>query len=222
MKTLIATLAITTSASSASAGIVTFDNLPATYGSTQYQGQRLNVPLDGFTFTSSKMSFDSYYNWFYYNSQNSYLANRSPAYAIGVNGTTAMASGYYHYNPDQTYNISRTDGGLWKFDQAVFTSLWAMGNIRLMGYRNGVQVLDITQGISNTQQTMVSNSSYPGPDDRIDTLKITNTVVNNSIHRHFIMDDMHYTLSVPAPSVLAMIGLAICGLGNRRRKDSNV
>ena len=91
-----------------------------------------------------------------------------------------------------------------------------------MGYRNGVQVLDIAQGISNTQQTVVSNSSYPGPDDRIDTLKITNTVVNNSHGRHFIMDDMHYTLSVPAPSVLAMIGLAICGLGNRRRKDSNV
>ena len=220
MKTLIATLAITTSAS---AGIVTFDNLPSTNNSTQSYGERLRVPLDGFTFTSSAMNFGSYYNWFYYNSQNSYLANSSPAYAIGVNGTNAIFSGYYHYNPDSTYNISRTDGGLWKFDQAVFTSFWAMGNIRLMGYRNGVQVLDITQGISNTQQTVVSNSSYPGPDDRIDTLKITNTLVNNSVHRQFIMDDMHYTLfPVPAPSVLAMIGLAICGLGNRRRKDSNV
>jgi len=220
MKTLIATLAITTSAS---ADIVTFDNLPSTYNSTQYYGERLNVPLDGFTFTSSAMNFGSYYNWFYYNSQNSYIS--SPAYAIGVNGTNAIFSGYYQYNPNSTYNISRTDGGLWKFNQAVFTSVLFMGNIRLMGYRNGVQVLDIAQGISNTQQTVVSNSSYPGPDDRIDTLKITNTLGagNNSSNRHFIMDDMHYTLfPVPAPSVLAMIGLAICGLGNRRRKDSNV
>jgi hypothetical protein len=221
MKTLIATLAITTSASAA---IVTFDNLPATNKSSTGGGQLLTNPVDGFTFTSSAMNFGSYSNWAYYNSQNSYMNNSSPAYAIGVNGSTAMFSGYYHYNPNSTYNISRTDGGLWKFDQAVFTSVLVVGNIRLMGYRNGVQVLDITQGISNTQQTMVSNSSYPGPDDQIDTLKITNTPVtgNGYYDRHFIMDDMHYTLSVPAPSVLAMIGLAICGLGNRRRKDSNV
>jgi hypothetical protein len=33
------------------------------------------------------------------------------------------------------------------------------------------------------------------------------------------MDDMYYTL--PAPSVLAMIGLAVCGTSNRRRKYSN-
>jgi hypothetical protein len=135
-----------------------------------------------------------------------------------------MYSGYYDNSlsvPNATYNISRTDGSLWKFNQAVFTSVWAPGNIHLMGYRNGVQVLDIMQDISNTQQTMVSNSSYPGPINWIDTLKITNTVAITPL-RHFIMDDMHYTLSVPAPSVLAMIGLAICGLGNRRRKDSNV
>jgi hypothetical protein len=218
MKTLIASLAITTSASAA---IVTFDNLPATNKSSTGTGQQLTDPVDGFTFITSTPSAGFQNNWFYYNSQNAYFVNSSSAYAIGVNGTTAMFSGWYGNNNNSTYNISRTDGGLWKFDQAVFTSAFAMGNIRLMGYRNGVQVLDITQGISNTQQTMVSNSSYPGPDDRIDTLKITNTVVNNSHGRHFIMDDMHYTLSVPAPSVLAMIGLAICGLGNRRRKDSN-
>ncbi len=203
----------------ASAGILTFENLPATYNSSNSSGQQLTDPVDGFTFTSSTLTWGSPYNWFYYNSQNVYLnTNSSPAYAIGVRGTTAMYSAYYYSNSNSnaTYNISRTDGSLWKFNQAVFTSLWSMGSIHLVGFRNGVQVLDITQGISNTQQTTVSNSSYPGPDDRIDTLKITNTVVNNTSGRAFIMDDMSYTLSVPAPSVLAMIGIAACGSRRRR------
>ena len=216
MKTLIATFAIATSAS---AGIVTFDNLPSTYGSSTGSGQQLTNSVDGFTFTSTTIVGVSQNSWYYYNANNPYFdVHRSHAYAIGVRGTTAMYSGYYDdwsSTPNVTYNISRTDGGLWKFNQAVFTSVWAMGNIHLMGYRNGVQVLDIMQDISNTQQTMVSNSSYPGPDDRIDTLKITNTVAITP-RRHFIMDDMYYTL--PAPSVLAIIGLAVCGISNRRRK----
>ena len=217
MKTLIATFAITTSAS---AGIVTFDNLPSTYGSSTGNGQQLTNPIDGFTFTSSTLIFGSQNNWYYYNAKNPYFTNNSsPAYPIGVRGTTAMYSGWYSNNNNSTYDISRTDGGLWKFNQAVFTSAWAMGEIRLVGYRNGVQVLDITQGISNTQQTMVGTGSYPGPINWIDTLRITNTPVINTIPRHFIMDDMYYTL--PAPSVLAMIGLAVCGTSNRRRKDSN-
>jgi hypothetical protein len=62
---------------------------------------------------------------------------------------------------------------------------------------------------------MVSNGSYPGPINWIDTLKITNTVAITPL-RHFVMDDMYYTL--PAPSVLAIIGLAVCGTSNRRRK----
>ena len=222
MKTLIATFAITTSAS---AGILTFDNLPSTYRSRSANGEQLTNSVDGFTFTSTTIVGVSQNNWYYYNAKNPHITNNgSNAYAIGVRGTTAMYSGYYDNSlsvPNVTYNISRTDGSLWNFNQAVFTSVWAPGNIHLMGYRNGVQVLDITQGISNTQQTMVGTGSYPGPINWIDTLKITNTVAITPL-RHFVMDDMHYTLSVPAPSVLAMIGLAICGLGNRRRKDSNV
>jgi hypothetical protein len=220
MKTLIATLAITTSAS---AGILTFDNLPSTYRSSTGNGEQLTNSVDGFTFTSTTIVGVSQNNWYYYNAKNPHITNNgSNAYAIGVRGTTAMYSGYYdNFSlsvPNATYNISRTDGSLWKFNQAVFTSVWAPGNIHLMGYRNGVQVLDIMQDISNTQQTMVSNSSYPDPINWIDTLKITNTVAITPL-RHFVMDDMYYTL--PAPSVLAIIGLAVCGTSNRRRKDSN-
>lgn len=219
MKTLIATFAITTSAS---AGILTFDNLPSTYRSRTGNGEQLTNSVDGFTFTSTTIVGVSQNNWYYYNAKNPHITNNgSNAYAIGVRGTTAMYSGYYDNSlsvPNVTYNISRTDGSLWKFNQAVFTSVWAPGNIHLTGYRNGVQVLDIMQGISNTQQTMVSNSSYPGPDDRIDTLKITNTVAITPL-RHFVMDDMYYAL--PAPSVLAMIGLAVCGTSNRRRKNTS-
>jgi hypothetical protein len=221
MKTLIATFAITTSAS---AGILTFDNLPSTYRSSTGNGEQLTNSVDGFTFTSTTIVGVSQNNWYYYNAKNPHITNNgSNAYAIGVRGTTAMYSGYYDNSlsvPNATYNISRTDGSLWNFNQAVFTSVWAPGNIHLMGYRNGVQVLDITQGISNTQQTMVGTGSYPGPINWIDTLKITNTVAITPL-RHFVMDDMYYTLSVPAPSVLAMIGLAVCGTSNRRRKDSN-
>ena len=219
MKTLIASLAITTSAS---AGILTFDNLPSTYRSSNGNGEQLTNSVDGFTFTSTTIVGVSQNNWYYYNAKNPHITNNgSNAYAIGVRGTTAMYSGYYDNSlsvPNVTYNISRTDGSLWNFNQAVFTSVWAPGNIHLMGYRNGVQVLDITQGISNTQQTMVGTGSYPGPINWIDTLKITNTVAITPL-RHFVMDDMYYTL--PAPSVLAIIGLAVCGTSNRRRKDSN-
>ena len=218
MKTLIATFAITTSAS---AGILTFDNLPSTYRSSTGNGEQLTNSVDGFTFTSTTIVGVSQNNWYYYNAKNPHITNNgSNAYAIGVRGTTAMYSAYYYSNSNSnaTYNISRTDGSLWNFNQAVFTSVWAPGNIHLMGYRNGVQVLDITQGISNTQQTMVGTGSYPGPINWIDTLKITNTVAITPL-RHFVMDDMYYTL--PAPSVLAMIGLAVCGTSNRRRKDSN-
>ena len=183
MKTLIATFAITTSAS---AGILTFDNLPSTYRSSTGNGEQLTNSVDGFTFTSTTIVGVSQNNWYYYNAKNPHITNNgSNAYAIGVRGTTAMYSGYYDNSlsvPNATYNISRTDGSLWNFNQAVFTSVCAPGNIHLMGYRNGVQVLDITQGISNTQQTMVGTGSYPGPINWIDTLKITNICTNSCWH----------------------------------------
>ena len=214
MKTLIATIAITTSAS---AGIVTFENLPSTYNSRNGAGEQLTNSVDGFTFTSGAYNWGSQDNWYYYNIPNPYLS--SGAYAIGVNGTTALYSGYYNSNTNSTYNISRADGSLWKFNQAVFTSVWAMGNIQLVGFRNGVMVFSLAQNISNTQQTIVSTSSYPGPDDRIDTLMIKNYIANPFYGKHFIMDNMYYTL--PAPSVLTMIGIAACGTSNRRRKNTN-
>ena len=204
----------------ASAGILTFENLPATYNSSNSSGQQLTDPVDGFTFTSSTLTWGSPYNWFYYNSQNVYLnTNSSPAYAIGVRGTTAMYSAYYYSNSNSnaTYNISRTDGSLWKFNQAVLTSVWAMGRVVLLGYRNGAQVSYLLQDISNTQQTMAGSSSYGGSslNNWIDLLVIRN-YTSLGVANDFIMDDMSYTLPVPAPSVLAMVGIAACGSRRRR------
>ena len=204
---------------SASAGIVTFDNLPVTLGSIG-DGERLTVPVDGFSFTTSGTVYDSPSAWFYYNPYPSMNQSVPPSKDIGIRGTTAIYSGWYNtsYSPNPTYRVSRTDGGLWQYNKAFFTALWGAGTIHLIGMRDGVEVFNFTQSISNTQQTMVSMSSYPGPVNWIDTLKIGNDLAVANGNRHFIMDDMYYTL--PAPSVLAMIGIAVCGVNNRRRKDN--
>jgi len=197
----------------ASAGIITFENLPPTSDSTA-RGQQIFAAVDGFAFTSSNET-DSANNWYYYNVPNAHLDNDSRAFGIGARGTTAIYGGNYssssnHYNT--TYNISRSDGSRWKFDQAVFTSVWAMGTIQLIGLRNGVEVFYYTQNISNVQQTMVNGNGWTS--NWIDTLKIRNFVGDVGSAKDFIMDDMYYTL--PAPGVLAMIGIA--GYGSCRRR----
>lgn len=212
-KTFTATLFIS---ASASAGIVTFDNLPPV---TQYPlaGQSLNVPVDGFSFKTSGTYTDSPYAWFYYNT--SLVGNQStpPTLDIGIRGTTAIYSGWYNtaYSPNPTYKVSRTDGSLWQFNKAVFTAAWGAGSIHLIGLRDGVEVFNFTQSISDTQQTMVSMSSYPGPVQWIDTLKIGNDLAGMNGNRHFIMDDMYYTL--PAPGAFALIGCGLFGIRSRRR-----
>jgi len=211
--TIVATFVLS---SSASAGIVTFDNLPVTIGSTSY-GERLTVPVDGFSFTTSGTVYDSPSAWFYYNPYPSMNQSVPPSKDIGIRGTTAIYSGWYNtsYSPNPTYRVSRTDGGLWQFNKAFFTAVWGAGTIHLIGLRNGVEVFNFTQSISDTQQTMVSMSSYPGPVAWIDTLKIGNDLAVANGNRHFIMDDMYYTL--PSPGALALMACGLFGIRNRRR-----
>jgi hypothetical protein len=195
--------------SSASAGIVTFDNLPPV-PTPDSAGQRLMVPVDGFSFTTS----GTYPNaWFYYN-PNNYTNNYMPAMNIGVRGTTAIFSGWYN-TAYPTYSVSRTDGSLWQFNKAFFTAMYGAGVIHLIGLRNGIEIFNFTQSISNTQQTMVSMSSYPGPVNWIDTLNITNDLPGEYGNRYFIMDDMYYTL--PAPGAFALMGCGLIGFRTRRR-----
>lgn len=209
IKTFAATLLISTSAS---AGIVTFDNLPPI--ADQYSsGQRLMVPVDGFSFTTSGTYYESPFAWYYYN-PNSFTGTNLPALNIGVRGTTAIYSGWYQ-TAYPTYRVSRTDGSLWQFNKAFFTAMWGAGTIHLIGFRDGVEVFNFTQSISNTQQTMVSMSSYPGPVQWIDTLKIGNDLPGEYGNRHFIMDDMYYTL--PAPGAFALMGCGLFGTRSRRR-----
>jgi len=213
IKTFIASLFVS---ASASAGIVTFDNLPVTIDSTS-DGQSLTVPVDGFSFKTSGTVWDSPFAWFYYNATNSPNPSVPPAKNIGVRGTTAIYSGWYNtsYSANPTYSVSRTDGGLWQYNKAVFTSVWGAGTIHLIGLRDGVEVFNFTQSISDTQQTMVSMSSYPGPVAWINTLKISNDLAGLYGNRHFIMDDMYYTL--PSPGALALMACGLFGIRNRRR-----
>jgi hypothetical protein len=208
---------VATAAGVATAGVVTFENLPPTSESIR-RGQNLSVPVDGFSFTSSGINPNISNAWRYY-SPNPWLETYgTPAFAAGVRGTTALYSAYYDYiSPNPQYWINRTDGSLWAFGQAYFTSVWTTGKIRLIGLRNGIEVFNFTQSISNTQQTMVSMSSDPGAINWIDTLKITNDMVDAAARGTFIMDDMQYTL--PAPGVLALVGIA--GHGIRRRRCRN-
>ena len=201
---------------SASAGIVTFDNLPVTLGSIG-DGERLTVPVDGFSFTTSGTVYDSPSAWFYYNPYPSMNQSVPPSKDIGIRGTTAIYSGWYNtsYSPNPIYRVNRTDGGLWQFNKAFFTAVWGAGTIHLIGMRNGVEVFNFTQSISDTQQTMVSMSSYPGPVAWIDTLKIGNDLAVANGNRHFIMDDMYYTL--PSPGALALMACGLFGIRNRRR-----
>jgi len=215
MKTLIATFAIT---ASASAGIVTFDNInpPAPTDQTSNPGVQLTMDVDGFAFTST----NTYYGdrlWYYYTFCPAVWSSGT-ALPIGIRGTTAVFSGYYQ-NAAPTYNVSRSDGSLWAFNKAYFTALWSTGAIHLVGLRGGVEVFNFTQSISNTQQTMVSLSSYPGPINWIDTLKITNESNDLYGRRNFIMDDMFYTL--PAPGALALMGCGLFGIRNRRRYEED-
>ena len=213
IKTFIASLFVS---ASASAGIVTFDNLPVTLGSIG-AGERLTVPVDGFSFTTSGTVYDSPSAWFYYNPYPSMNQSVPPSKDIGIRGTTAIYSGWYNtsYSPNPIYRVSRTDGGLWQFNKAFFTAVWGAGTIHLIGMRNGVEVFNFTQSISDTQQTTVSMSSYPGPVAWIDTLKIGNDLAVANGNRHFIMDDMYYTL--PSPGALALMACGLFGIRNRRR-----
>jgi hypothetical protein len=218
IKTFIASLFVS---ASASAGIVTFDNLPVTLGSIG-DGERLTVPVDGFSFKTSGTVYDSPSAWFYYNPYPSMNQSVPPSKDIGIRGTTAIYSGWYNtsYSPNPIYRVSRTDGGLWQFNKAFFTALWGAGTIHLIGMRDGVEVFNFTQSIINTQQTMVSMSSYPGPVAWIDTLKISNDLAVANGNRHFIMDDMYYTL--PSPGALALMACGLFGIRNRRRLTRTV
>lgn len=213
IKTFIASLFVS---ASASAGIVTFDNLPPIANPIS-EGQRLTVPVDGFSFTTSGTVWYSPSAWYYYN-PNNFTAANVPALDIGVRGTTAIYSGWYntsYTSSTPTYSVSRTDGSLWQYNKAFFTSVWGVGTIHLIGLRDGVEVFNFTQSISNTQQTMVSMSSYPGPVAWIDTLKISNELAGLYGNRHFVMDDMYYTL--PAPGAFALMGCGLIGIRSRRR-----
>lgn len=211
-------LAAILSSVTASAGVVTFENLPTTANSNQVGGQELVVPVDGFSFTSPTTPPDfGTYRWIYLKLPNPEL--QSPpyeAYGVGVRGTTALCSAHYYSYTTRTYNIARSDGGLWRFNSAYFTAAWEISVIRLVGMRNGVTVFDFTQAISNTQQTLVSLPSMPEAATWIDTLKISNSPSSPGIGRHFIMDDMSY--EIPAPGALSCMAGCLTGLRNRRRR----
>ena len=201
----------------ASAAIVTFENPPPLLGDTPYGWLNVRDSVDGFSFTSTgNMPNNDRYAWRYY-TPCAYLS-ANPAFAIGANGTTAIYSGNYNrYGLDAAYWIGRTDGSLWSFNQAVFTGLKSVGNIHLVGFRNGIEIFRFAHSISNTQQTVVSMGLDPDAANWIDTLKITNEVPTPYWGSEFIMDDMQYTL--PAPGVFAMIGIAACGIRRRRCRN---
>ena len=198
-----------------SAGVVTFEDLPR---ATDYslQGIRVLVPsVDGFRFTSKNVAWGNpLYGWSYYN-PNSRL-DINPAYRIGAIGTTAIVTDRYDWHsPDAAYMVSRADGSLWSFEQAVFTGLSGPGTLRLVGSRGGIEVFNFTCSISNAQQTVVSMSSGPDSTSLIDTLTLTN-YSPMFISKNFIMDDLQYAL--PSPGVLAMMGSARFWARRRRSR----
>jgi len=214
--TVAATFVLT---ASASAGIVTFDNInpPAPTDQTISPGVQLTMDVDGFTFSST----NTYYGnrqWYYYTYCPAVANSDAFGYNVGIRGTTAVFSGYYQ-TAAPSYNVSRSDGSLWAFNKACFTAAWGPGLIHLVGLRGGFEVFNFTQSISDTQQTWASPFIYPGTINWIDTLKITNDLGDPyQGRRHFIMDDMFYTL--PAPGAFALMGCGLIGIRSRRRMSA--
>ena len=207
MKTLIATTLIATSAH---AELCTFENLPAPTiaGSdssiTGFIYDRLSS-YEGFNFTSSYPQ--SNYQWAYYDLVG---GQGWGGYDEGIIGDRALFTPWGSLS-SYNYRISRNE--LWRLNTLEVTAIW--GNITLLieGYRYGVGVFTYTAQLSTAQRVRLNIASpYPGPLNNITEIKVYGAGNASQL----AIDNIDYTI-VPAPSALALIGVAGM-IGVRRRR----
>ena len=210
MKTLIATTLIATSAH---AELCTFENLPAPTlaegNSGFYVGAVGNY--EGFNFTSAYQTNNNVYSflnnkWAYYD-----LVGGSGYYGYdeGIVGDRALFTPWSS-NSSYDYRINRNE--LWRLNSLEVTSIFNNMTVVIEGYRYGVGVFTYTTQLSTAQRVkLLISSVYAGPVNNITEIKVYGAGVGT----HLAIDNIDYTI-VPAPSALALIGIAMIGVRRRR------
>ena len=213
IKTLIATTLIVTSAH---AELCTFENLPApTFGegdpqSGFYLGAVGNY--EGFNFTSAYQTNNNVYSflnnkWGYYD-----LVGGSGYFGWdeGIVGDRALFTPWSS-NSSYDYRINRNE--LWRLNSLEVTSIYNNMTVVIQGFRYGVGVFTYTAPLSTAQRVkLLISNVYTGPLNNITEIKVYG--VGGS--PHLAIDNIDYTV-VPAPSTLALIGIAGM-IGVRRRR----
>lgn len=209
MKTLIATTLIATSAQGA---LCTFENLPAPTNadsftnSTGFMHDSIGS-YEGFNFTSSNMY--SNYQWSYYD-----LLGGSGwgGYDEGIVGDRAI---YTPWSSNSSYNYRINRGGeLWRLNSLEVTAVWTSMTVVIEGYRYGEGVFTYTAQLNQADRTkLIITNAYPGALNNITEIKVYGVAPYSS---HLVIDNINYNI-VPAPSALALIGIAgIIGIRKRR------
>ena len=215
MKTLIATTLLATSAH---AELCTFENLPApTFGEGLNSGSGFYIGAvgnyEGFNFTSSYAQSGNQYTflnnkWAYYD-----LVGGSGYYGYdeAIIGDRALFTAWSS-NSSYDYRINRNE--LWRLNSLEVTSIFNNMTVVIEGYRYGVGVFTYTTQLSTAQRVkLLISSVYPGPLNNITEIKVYGAGVGT----HLAIDNIDYTI-VPAPSALALIGIAgMIGTTRRRR-----
>ena len=212
MKTLIATTLLATSAH---AELCTFENLPAPTlaegNSGFYVGAVGNY--EGFNFTSAYQTNNNVYSflnnkWAYYD-----LVGGSGYFGFdeGIVGDRALFTPWSS-NSSYDYRINRNE--LWRLNSLEVTSIYNNMTVVIEGYRYGEGVFTYTAQLSTAQRVkLLISNVYPGPLNNITEIKVYGTGVGT----HLAIDNIDYTI-VPAPSALALIGIAgVLGTSRRRR-----
>jgi hypothetical protein len=210
MNTLIATTLIATSAH---AEVCTFENLPAPTLAEGNSGFYIGAVgnYEGFNFTSAYQTSNNVYSflnnkWAYYDLVGGpgYFG-----YDEGIVGDRALFTAWGS-NSSYNYRINRNE--LWRLNSLEVTSIYNNMTVVIEGYRYGVGVFTYTTQLSTAQRVkLLISSVYPGPLNNITEIKVYGAGVGT----HLAIDNIDYTI-VPAPSALALIGIAMIGVRRRR------
>lgn len=215
MKTLIATTLLTTSAHGA---ICTFENLPTpTFTNSNPSNGFVYDALgtyEGFNFTSSyavqsSSEYAAFNNkWAYYDIVGGAGLG---GYDEGIVGDRAIFTPWGSLS-SHNYRINRNE--LWRLNRLEITAIWNPTTVVIEGYRYGEGVFAYTAQLNQAQRVNLNISSvYPGPLNNITEIKIYGVGITGQI----AIDNIDYVV-VPAPSALALIGIAgMIGVQRRRR-----